>query len=328
MTTIRSLKRVPIKDVRAAQERIADVTLRAPLVLLNLDDSESGGNEVYLKLENLQPSGAFKLRGAVNAIRLADEAQLDRGVWTASSGNMALAVAWAAQFFGLKCFCVVADVSPDAKLDAIRGLGADIVKVPWLEVLEICRVHRRDGMDGLFLHPFSDAKVMAGNATVGLEIVEDLPDVDAVLVPYGGGGFAVSVASAVKALRPGARVYAAEVEAGPAFAASLAAGKPTEIEHPTSFVSGIGSPMVFEDVWPLAREILDGSVVSTLEETASAVRLVAQRARVVAEGAGASSVAGALSGGAGDGKIACVLSGGNIDAEKLAEILRGGVPGH
>ena len=169
---------------------------------------------------------------------------------------------------------------------------------------------------------------MAGNATVGLEIVEDLPDVDAVLVPYGGGGFAVSVASAVKALRPSARVYAAEVEAGPAFSASLAAGKPTEIEHPTSFVSGIGSPMVFEDVWPLAREILDGSVVSTLEETASAVRLVAQRARVVAEGAGASSVAGALSGGAGDGKIACVLSGGNIDADKLAEILRGGVPGH
>ena len=194
----------------------------------------------------------------------------------------------------------MADVSPDAKLDAIRDLGADIVKVPWLEVLEICRVHRRDGMEGLFLHPFSDPKVMAGNATVGLEIVEDLPDVDAVLVPYGGGGFAVSVASAVKALRPEARVYAAEVEAGPAFAASLAAGEPTEVDHPTSFVSGIGSPIVFEDVWPLAREILDGSVVSTLEETASAVRLVAQRARVVAEGAGASSVSGALSGGAGE----------------------------
>jgi threonine dehydratase len=328
MTTTRSLERVPIEDVRAAQERIADVTLRAPLVRLNLDDLESRGNEVYLKLENLQPSGAFKLRGAVNAIRLADEAQLERGVWTASSGNMALAVAWAARYFGLKCVCVVADVSPDAKLDAIRDLGAGIVEVPWLEVLEICRVHRRDGMDGLFLHPFSDPKVMAGNATVGLEIVEDLPDVDAVLVPYGGGGFAVSVASAVKALRPEARVYAAEVEAGPAFAASLAAGKPTEIDHPTSFVSGIGSPVVFEDVWPLAREILDGSVVSTLEEAANAVRLVAQRARVVAEGAGASSVAGALSGGAGDGKIACVLSGGNIDAEKLAEILRGGVPGH
>ena len=240
--TTRSLQRVPIDDVRAAQERIADVTLRAPLVRLNLDDSESGGNEVYLKLENLQPSGAFKLRGAVNAIRLADEAQLERGVWTASSGNMALAVAWAARYFGLKCVCVVADVSPDAKLDAIRDLGADVVKVPWLEVLEICRVHRRDGMEGLFLHPFSDPKVMAGNATVGLEIVEDLPDVDAVLVPYGGGGFAVSVASAVKALRPRARVYAAEVEAGPAFSASLAAGKPTEIEHPTSFVSGIGSP--------------------------------------------------------------------------------------
>ncbi len=322
------LSPVPIADARDARGRIADVVLRTPLARLNLDGAESRGAEIYLKLENLQPSGAFKLRGAVNAIRLADEGQLERGVWTASSGNMALAVAWAARRFGLPCVCVVADVSPDAKLDAIRALGASIVKVPWLEVLEICRVHHRDGMDGLFLHPFSDPNVMAGNATVGLEIVEDLPDVDAVVVPYGGGGFAVSVASAVKTLRPSARVYAAEVEAGPAFAASLAAGKPTEVEHPPSFVSGIGAPFVFEDVWPLARELLDGSVVSSLEDTAGAVRLIAERARVVAEGAGASSVAGALSGGAGAGKIVCIVSGGNIDPDKLALILRGGAPGH
>ena len=325
---MKPLKPVPINDVREAQSRISGVVLRTPLIRMNLDESESNGNEIYLKLENLQPSGAFKLRGAVNAIKLASKTDLAKGIWTASSGNMALSVAWAARYFGLKCQCVVADISPDAKLNAIEKLGGGIIKVPWLEILEICKVHHRDGMEGLFIHPFSDPRVMAGNATVGLEIVEDLPDVNAVLVPLGGGGFAASVASAVKALKPDTKVYAAEVESGAAFAASLAAGKPTEVDHPPSFVSGIGSPFVFEDVWPLIRSLLDGSTVSTLDDTARAVRLVAERARVVAEGAGAAALAGALSGQAGGGKIVCVISGGNIDSEKLALILRGEVPSH
>jgi len=314
---------VPLDEIRAAQSRIADLVVRTPLVRLNTDDAPA---EIYLKLENLQPSGAFKLRGTVNAIRLADTEQLERGVWTTSSGNMGLALAWTARHFGLDCTVVVSDGAPDAKLNAIARLGARTIKVPWAEVLEICRVRGRDGMEGLFLHPFSDPAVMAGNATVGLEIVEDLPDVDAVVIPYGGGGFAASVASSVRALRPQAKLYAAEVETGASFAASLAAGRPVDVEHPPSFVSGIGSPFVFEDMWPLVSEILDGSVVSSLADTAAAVRLVAERNRVVAEGAGASSVAGALSGKAGNGKVACVVSGGNIDSDKLVKILQGEVP--
>ena len=314
---------VAIDDVRAAAGRISDVAVRTPLVRLNVDD---GPAEIYLKLENLQPSGAFKLRGAVNAVRLADPAALKQGIWTASSGNMALSVAWVARRFGLACTAVVSDNSPEAKLSVIESLGATIIKVPWEEILQICRVDGRDGMQGLFLHPFSDADVMTGNATVGLEIVEDLPDVDTVLVPYGGGGFAASVASSVKALRPQARVLAAEVESGAALAGAIAAGGPVEVEQPPSFVSGIGSPMVFEHMWPLVSELLDGSVVSSIEETASAVKLVAERAHTIAEGAGASSVAGALSGKVGGSKIACVVSGGNIDLSKLAKILQGQVP--
>ena len=314
---------VAIDDVRAAARRISGVAVRTPLVHLNVDD---GAAEIYLKLENLQPSGAFKLRGAVNAVLLADPAALEQGIWTASSGNMALSVAWVARHFGLACTAVVSDNSPEAKLSVIERLGARIIKVPWEEILQICRVDGRDGMQGLFLHPFSNADVMAGNATVGLEIVEDLPEVDTVLVPYGGGGFTASVASSIKKLRPQARILAAEVESGAALAGAIAAGEPVEVEQPPSFVSGIGSPMVFEHMWPLVNKLLAGSVVSSIEETASAVKLVAERVHTIVEGAGASSVAGALSGKAGGGKIACVVSGGNIDLSKLAKILQGQVP--
>lgn len=323
---MKPLKQVPIEEIRSARDRISDSTIRTPLIRFNFEGLRSQHTEIYLKLENLQPSGAFKLRGAVNAIKLADPVQLDKGVWTASSGNMALAVATAARDFGIDCTAVVADITPKAKLDAIEKLDAKIIKVPWLEILEIARVHRFSGMRGLFLHPFSNPDVMAGNATVGLEIVEDLPDVKAVLVPYGGGGFAASVASAVKHIKPDTRVYAAEVEFGASFSASLAAGKPVEIEHPPSFVSGIGSPHVFEDVWPLVKNILDGSIVSSMEQTAKAVKLIAERVRVVAEGAGAASVAAALFSETVQGKVVAVVSGGNIDADKLANILSGKSP--
>ena len=323
---MKPLKPVPIEEIRSARHRISDSTIRTPLLRFNYDGLRAQNTEIYLKLENLQPSGAFKLRGAVNAIKLADPVKLDKGVWTASSGNMALAVATAASNFGLDCTAVVADITPKAKLEAIEKLGSKIIKVPWLKILEIARVHSLSGMQGLFIHPFSNPDVMAGNATVGLEIVEDLPDVNVVLVPYGGGGFAASVASAVKYIKPNTRVYAAEVEFGAAFSASLAAGKPVEIEHPPSFVSGIGSPHVFEDVWPLVKNILDGSIVSSMEETAKAGKLIAERARVVAEGAGAASVAGALFDETLQGKVVAVVSGGNIDSDKFANILSDKAP--
>ena len=315
--------KITIDDVRAAARRIEGHVVRTPLVRLNVDDAPA---EAYLKLENLQPSGAFKLRGAMNAMLSADPNDLARGVWTASSGNMAVAVSFAARKMGVPCVVLVSDSAPRAKLEAIEHLGAKTIKISWAKVLEVCNTGEYPGMQGVFLHPFSDPIVMAGNATVGLEIVEDLPDVDAVTIPYGGGGFAAGVASAVKALRPGARCLAAEVDTGAPFDVAIRAGKPVAIDQKTSWVSGIGAPFIFEDMWPLVSKLLDGSVVSSLPEVASAIRVIAEHNHVVAEGAGAASVAPVLAGRAGTGKIACIISGGNIDMDKLATILQGGVP--
>ncbi len=317
-TAAYSLQSISPDSFLGARERIADVAVRTPLLRLQVDDAPA---EIYLKLENLQPIGSFKLRGAANAIRLATPEQLSAGVWTASAGNMAQGVAWCARRFGLPCTVLAPDNAPEVKLSAIRRLGADIVLAPFLEWLEVYRTRRYEGMNGLFIHAFSDAGVMAGNGTIALEILEELPDVDAVITPYGGGGLTCGVAAALRHFKADARVYAAEVESAAPLAASLKAGGPVEVDYAPSFVDGIGAPFVFEEMWDFARTLVDGSIVSTLEETASAVRLLAERNRVVAEGAGAAPVAAALSGQAGSGKVVCVVSGGNIDAGKLGKIL-------
>jgi threonine dehydratase len=311
-----------LDDIRAARERIAGDVLRTPLVRL-----EDGGSlNVHLKLENLQPIGSFKLRGASNAIRSASAAELAGGVWTASAGNMAQGVAWQARRLGLACTVVAPDHAPQTKRAAVERLGARVVLTPFPEWFQILARRTFPGMDGHFIHPVSDRPVMAGNGTIGLEILDDLPDVDAVIVPYGGGGLSCGIASAIKALRPGVRIYAAEVETAAPLAPSLAAGAPQRIEYRPSFVDGIGGPFVLDDMWPLASTLLDGSIVVSLEQVASAIRLLAERHRVIAEGAGAASVAAALTGRAGAGRIACVVSGGNLDSMKLAKILAGETP--
>jgi threonine dehydratase len=274
----------------------------------------------------LQPIGSFKLRGAGNAMLLAEGSQLDKGVWTASAGNMAQGVAWYARQLGVRCTVVVPDSAPETKLAAIRRLGAEVVTVSFAEWLEVFRTRRREGLDGLFVHAFSDPAVMAGNGTIGLEIVEDLPDVDAVVIPYGGGGLACGIASALRVLKPGVKLYAAEVETAAPLVASLAAGEPVEVAYTPTFVDGIGAPVVFPEMWSLARQLLDGSLVAPLDQVAAAVRLLAERNRVIAEGAGAAPVAAALAGAAGGRKVVCVVSGGNIDAQKLAAILQGQLP--
>ncbi len=291
--------------------------VRTPLLRLAVD----GPAEIFLKVEALQPIGSFKLRGAGNAIALADPAALERGVWTASAGNMAQGVAWNAKRLGIPCTVVVPDHAPRAKLDAIERLGGRIIPVPverWWRVLED---HGYPGIEGLFIHPVSDPAVIAGNGTIGLEILEDLPDVDTVLVPWGGGGLSCGIAAALRVLRPEARVFAAEIETAAPLAPSLAAGRPVGVEYRASFVDGIGAKSLLPEMWPMAREILAGSFVVSLEETTAAMGMRVSRARVVAEGAGAVPVAAALSGRAGRGRIVCVVSGGNIDREKLAEIL-------
>ena len=313
---------IPLGDIRAARERIAGAAIRTPLVRLGAD----GPAEIYLKLENLQPIGSFKIRGASNKMAQVDRAELERGVWTASAGNMAQGVAWNARRLGEPCTVVVPEGAPATKVSAVERMGARVVEVPHDEWFDTFRTHRREGVNGVFVHAFSDDAVMAGNGTIGLEILEDLPDADAVIVPFGGGGLSCGIASALRALRPSTKVFAAEVATSAPLATSLATGAPVEIVHTRTFVDGIGGPRVFPEMFDLARQLLDGSLVSSLDEVASAVRLLVERNRIVAEGAGAASVAAALAGRAGAGKVVCVVSGGNIDTRTLITILEGSTP--
>lgn len=307
-----------LADIHTAAARIAGYAVRTPLVRLPSTDD---GPEVWLKLETLQPIGAFKIRGAANAMAAATPEQLRAGVYTCSAGNMAQGVAYMARARGVRCTAVVPDHAPHAKLDAIARLGGDVIKVPFAEWWQVMISHRYPGLPGLFVHPVSDPLVMAGNGTIGLEILEDLTDIDTVIVPYGGGGLACGIATALRARSPKTRILASEVDTSAAFAAALAAGEPTTVPYTPSFVDGIGSSRVLDDMWPRARALLDGSCVVSLDEVAAALRTVAQRTRVIAEGAGASSVAAALSGRAGGGRIVCVVSGGNIDLAVLARLL-------
>jgi threonine dehydratase len=310
---------VSLADIRAARERIAGAAIRTPLVRLNVDGAPA---EIYLKLENLQPIGSFKIRGAANKIALASPEQLAEGVYTASAGNMAQGVAWNARRLGIPCTVVVPDHAPETKLAAITRLGGKFIKVPFDEWWQVMVTHQYAGLKGLFVHPVSDPAVIAGNGTIGLEILEDLPDVDTIVVPYGGGGLSSGIATAVRALKPDTKVYACEVETSAAFSAALDTGEMTKIDYQPSFVDGIGSGSVLADMWPLVRELLDGSLVMSLAEVAEAVRTLAERNRVIAEGAGATPVAAVLAGKAGTGKVVCVVSGGNIDFEKLVKIFK------
>ena len=314
---------IPIGAIRAARQRIAGAAIRTPLIRLNVEDAPA---TIYLKLENLQPIGSFKLRGAANALALAPKTQLEKGVYTASAGNMAQGVAWEARRMGIPCHVVVPDHAPENKLQAIKRLGGAIVKVPFDDWWQVIITHEYTGLDGLFIHPVCDMNVMAGNGTIGLEILEDLSQIDAVIIPFGGGGLSSGIASALRALRPETKIYASEVETAAPLRASLAAGKPTEVEYIPSFVDGIGGKGVLDEMWPLVRQLLDESLVVSLTQVAAAVRLLAERNRVIAEGAGAASVASALTGKAGSGNVVCIVSGGNIDAEKLAKILQGDTP--
>ncbi len=315
------LEPISLPDIEAARERIVGAAIRTPLVRLNVDDTPG---EIYLKLENLQPIGSFKIRGAANVTGLADKSQLAAGVVTISAGNMAQGAAWAARHLGLPCTVIVPEHAPDAKLTAITRLGAKIEKVPF-ETWWTMMATRETGHDGLLVHPFADPAVMAGNGTIGLEILEDLPDVDAVVIPFGGGGLSCGIASAIEALKPDTKIYACEVATAAPLAASFNKGEPAEVEYTPSFVDGIGGKSVFPEMWPLISALLDGSLVVSLDEVCAAVKLLVERNRIVAEGAGATSVAAALSDQAGNGKIVCIVSGGNIDSEKLKNILAGNV---
>jgi threonine dehydratase len=307
---------VTLSAIKEARSVIAGSAIRTPLVRLNVD-----APEIYLKLENLQPIGSFKIRGAANAIARLQPQQLKRGVVTASAGNMAQGVAWCARALGVPCTVIAPDTAPDAKVHAIERLGGRVIKVPFAEWWRAFAERAFSGVDGTFIHAFDDPDVMAGNGTIALEILEDLEDPDAIVIPWGGGGLTCGIASAMRERRSACKIFTAEVETAAPLAASLAAGTPTEVDYQPSWVDGIGAKAVFPQMFDRARELIDGSLVADLNSVAEALRLLVTRNHIVAEGAGACPVACALSGKAGKGKIVCIVSGGNIDTVKLGWIL-------
>ncbi|MBN1667337.1 MAG: pyridoxal-phosphate dependent enzyme [Anaerolineales bacterium] len=319
---------IPLAEIQAAQERLSAWVRPTPLVPFQPPGAPP---QVFLKLENLQPGGSFKLRGAGNALLKLGAARSQAGVWTASAGNMGLALAWLARQMAIPCTVVVPDNAARTKVAGIASFGARLLEVPFPEYQQI-QVNRQPvgqvtGLNGRLVHPFADPAVIAGNATIGLEILADLPDVTTILVPYGGGGLSSGIALAIKALQPRVRVLAVEVETAAPFTASYAAGQAVQVPYQHSFVNGIGAPFVFPETWPLARQVLDGAITVSLEQVAQAIRLMAHHNHIIAEGAGAVATAAALSGQAGTGKIVCLVSGGNIDANPFCTILQGGVPG-
>jgi threonine dehydratase len=317
-TTV-SHRRIPLSSIRDAAAHVYGAAIRTPLV--RLDATVPEGTDVYLKLETLQPIGSFKIRGAFNVVRQLTPDQLREGVWTVSAGNAAQGVALAARKAGARCSVMVMDTAPATKIRAIERLGATIVRATYDECWKTVEAHGSDRMTGHFVHPFDDDQFIAGNATAALEILEDLPDVDAVVAPLGGGGLLSGISAAMRELKPDVRVYAAEPVTAAPLAASLAAGRPVYFENWTaSFVDGAGGKSVLATMWPLLSQ-LAGSLVVSLDEVAQAMKLVAERNRVIAEGAAGCAVAGALSGRAGRGRIVAVVSGGNIDLAKFAELV-------
>ncbi|MCU1264321.1 MAG: Pyridoxal-5-phosphate-dependent enzyme beta subunit [Acidobacteria bacterium] len=307
-----------LAQIHNARKVIAGSAIRTPLVRLNVHDAAA---EIYLKLENLQPIGSFKIRGATNAIDRLDKGTLARGVLTASAGNMAQGVAWRARELGVNCTVIAPESAPETKIKAIERLGGKVIKVSFDQWWRAFEERAFPGVEGTFIHAFDDLNVMAGNGTIALEILEDLPDVDAVVIPWGGGGLTCGVATALRVLRPQCKIFAAEVATAAPLAPSLAAGTPQVIDYKASFVDGIGGKSVFPRMLERAQQLIDGSLVSELKAVKNALRLMAERNRVIAEGAGACPVAAALDGQAGAGKVVCVVSGGNIDFAKLCAIL-------
>lgn len=308
---------VTLAQVEEARRNIASVAVRTPLVRCHADVTA----EIYLKLENLQPIGSFKIRGAANVMALTPRERLERGVLTASAGNMAQGVAFCAKRIGVPATIVAPDTAPATKIRAVERLGGRIIKAPFAEWWQTFEKRAYPGVDATFIHAFDDLHVMAGNGTIALELLEDLPDLDAVVVPWGGGGLSCGIASVLRQLAPRVKVYAAEIETAAPLAPSLAAGRPQTAEYQPSFVDGIGSKAVFASMFEYARKLLDGSLVVSLRDAAHAMKLVAERNHVIMEGAAACAVAAVMSGKAGAGKIVAIVSGGNIDLDKFAQIV-------
>jgi threonine dehydratase len=316
---LEAVRPIELAEIRAARERIAGTVVRTPLVRLELG---AGFPDIRLKLENLQPINAYKLRGAANAVALLSESERQRGVWTVSAGNAGQGVAYSARKAGVPCTVVVIETAPASKIERMRALGARLVPVSYDVAWKTLEERAYPGVEGTFVHPFDDHHFIAGHATLGLEILEDAPETAAVIAAIGGGGLVAGVGSAIKALRPEVRVWGAEPETAAPAARSFAMGSPQVFEAWTaSFVDGAGGQSLFPRMWERMRPVTDGVIVVSLDETRRAMRMMAERARVIAEGAGALALAAALTGKAGPGPIVAIVSGGNVDLERFSEII-------
>jgi threonine dehydratase len=311
------------EDVAAARDNIRGFAVRTPLLKLSVD---LPGANIYLKLENLQPLGSFKIRPAINVLRTMDRERLRRGVLTASAGNFGQGLAFAAREIGVPATVVVPEGSAMTKAKALAELGAKVIRLPFEEWWTVLTSRSFSGEDGMFIHPVAESAVIAGNATIGAEILEDRPDCDAVVAPFGGGGLSCGIGSVMRRLKPAVRMIVAESAAAQPAAAALANGRPVQVPHIQSFVDGMGSTTVLQEMWPLIRGMVDQAACASFAEIAEAIRLLAGRHHVIAEAAGAASVAVALAGRCGQGNIICIVSGGNIDAPKLGAILNGESP--
>ena len=315
---VEPVRPIALSDIEAARERIAGTVLRTPLVKLDVP----GEADIYLKLENLQPTNAYKIRGAANAVASLSQEERSRGVWTVSAGNAGQGVAYAARAFGVPCAVVAIETAPQTKLDRMRVLGAKIVPVSYDTAWVACEEHSFEGMDGTFVHPFDNHDFIAGHGTMALEIVEDLPDVRTVIAAIGGGGLITGVGSGAKALRPDVAIIGAEPETAAPLAYSLEQGGAQRFpDWQASFVDGAGGKSVTERMWQRMQPIVDGAVTVSLEETRQEMRIIAEKARAVAEGAGALSLAAALQSQELEGPVVCIVSGGNIDLAKFAELV-------
>ena len=313
------IRPITLDEIRAAQKRIASTILRTPLVRLELG---KGFPDIRLKLENLQPINAYKLRGAANAVALLSDDERKRGVWTISAGNAGQGVAYAARRAGVPCTVVAIETAPAAKIERMRALGAKLVLVPYEVAWKALDERAYAGVDGTFVHPFDDHDFIAGHGTMGLEILEDAPDTQAVIAAIGGGGLVTGIGSALKALKPAIKIFGVEPQTAAPFALSFKSNAPQVFsDWKASFVDGAGGQSLFPRMWERMKPVVDGALVVSLDDTRKAMRLLAEKARVVSEGAGALSVAAALSGKAGQGPIVAIVSGGNIDLEKFAELI-------
>ncbi|HEV2976813.1 MAG TPA: pyridoxal-phosphate dependent enzyme [Casimicrobiaceae bacterium] len=318
-TTLEPVRPIALADIREARERIATIITRTPLFRLELGP---GYPDIRLKLENLQPINAYKLRGAANAVALLSEYERKQGVWTISAGNAGQGVAYAARRAGVPCTVVVVETAPESKLERMRALGAKLIPVSYNVAWKALEERSYPGAAGTFVHPFDDHNFIAGHATMGLEILEDAPDAVAVVASIGGGGLITGVGSALKALNPEIKVWGAEPETAAPAALSFARGSPQVFtEWKPSFVDGAGGQSVFPRMWERMKPVVDGCIVVGLDETKKAMRLLAEKARVISEGAGALTLAAALTGKIGQGPIVAIISGGNVDLEKFCTLI-------